>query len=1277
CSCVAALAAAAGWAGCDSISQPEFVTGASVTDNVAPNLTIINPDANLSISQGANLVIEWIDTDRDDNARIAFRLTSVEDPSVSFPLVDTIEENGGTDQFTVNTQLLPLGMYNLRGTIDDGVNRAVSAVATNRQAGLGEVVIRIVPSGGTSISNLPPQVFVRDPAFNLSVSQDDVITVRVQPTSRDPNLDPQRGPIIDDAYDIDSTARLFIALDLDHDPLNDNVIAPTADELIVLVGGTAGEEIVLGDPAARTFSIAVDISRVPIREDGSPYRIRATISDGQNPPVHTYAAGTINVVRAAASLTTDLRLMGKTLSGATFRGFNPGARLSTRMLNIRDFDLDGVDDFALVARFGNPRNFGNIGEAYVIYGLPGQRFGGEINVNSTSTSVPGFIVEAPPPRQEFRCGGFINVQTPRTEGITDVSFIPDLDGDNRPEIMVGCAHVDGVATMRDDDPGDNAPSGDETVAVDISLRQGTSELTEEAEPDDIQIDFAYFQMEDLVIDEAEPNTNFRSADLSWMNAGAGTRRWSMVKFRNVLQQFPDQDTPDRVQELSGDMTFRVLDPGGRATVHELFRDFNEAGDTFNSFGAPVPIIDYDEDELGTINADDSGAVSRVDIAQLLQRLLFGGLGASNNEIRLIFVPGDPANDEEAMNPASVASKEFGLDERDRPTIEISYERELLGSALGCYPDRFPNNFSDRMNLDNGCNERKFEALGFVTVISSTNRDAAVRVDPERLDEPLPDRLENTVVSLEVVGMRPADSLEFEIAAFATAIGREAGRTGGWRATPGQYDFFDDKRQGQPPLQGLFGQNVSWMPDINLDGFAEIVISSPRNERDYLDSLAIPGSTHEAGRIHYGSITVIPGGDHDVDTLRDKSGATTGTSSIPFLGDTNDTTGCETGQCPTMSRCDRFGVIGTWEIFAEGPDDLLGGASSPGDFNLDAVPDMICGAPRNDRSVDLADTGAMYVIYGRSPVGSVFLNLADDPDRRAPMLRVRGERPGDQIGWRQVTVSDVNGDGIDDVLFSSPSADFIVPRPECSNPDFEGALSLGFFNACRDMDEVFMDDTCKNFDYNNDRVVNDDDRDVFDCLVAGGTDCCPVDNGYAGVIFGGTNRRGDRVISQLGTEEFGGVAFYGSNAGDRAGYDVSSAGDFDKDGFGDILISAPGETRTDVNGRLRMGVTYLVFGGPHLETQEVPIELSEVGDRVQGMIFLSPYPAGAPDEAPTDFVGFLGDINDDGFGDIAIGVSMADLIDPDFPQGGGSSNETGRLPNQGDAYLVYGNNIGQR
>lgn len=307
-----------------------------------------------------------------------------------------------------------------------------------------------------------------------------------------------------------------------------------------------------------------------------------------------------------------------------------------------------------------------------------------------------------------------------------------------------------------------------------------------------------------------------------------------------------------------------------------------------------------------------------------------------------------------------------------------------------------------------------------------------------------------------------------------------------------------------------------------------------------------------------------------------------------------------------------------------------------------------------------------------------------------MLRVRGLKRGDQIGWRQAAGLDVNGDRIDDVFIASPRTDFGGITRTC--PFETGDLPLSSFNGCvtNSPDQLFSDDNCSQFDFDSDGDVDDDDECVFCCLSSEcspdaectfgrGGDCCAdlVDNGFVGIIFGGVMIDGDRTIAQLATSQLPGVIFFGSQAGHRAGMDVSSAGDFNKDGFGDILIVAPGESRADSAGRQRLGVVYLIFGGTHLTNTRW--NLKDVGSTaLPGMVFVSPYVRGRPNEAAPITADLIGDINNDGFGDIAIGNPRADFIDPSFPQGPnapGSDPATGRRSDVGDVYVIYGNNFG--
>ena len=621
------------------------------------------------------------------------------------------------------------------------------------------------------------------------------------------------------------------------------------------------------------------------------------------------------------------------------------------------------------------------------------------------------------------------------------------------------------------------------------------------------------------------------------------------------------------------------------------------------------------------------------------------------------------------------------------------------ATFGCYPDFLVNNLTDP---GSGVTDNFAYAGGMGVIVNSTNRDSSGLINTQRL--------ESTVIDLELCGQptvvlgvsgqdRVGNVFPRADNALASNIGtdtQEGGRIAGARMIAGGYDSV---RQDEGPREGLFGRTFRSLGDLTADGLSEFVVSAPLNERYLADLQTAFGFT--AGQfqstIFDASITVLPGTNYNLETWRDENDEG-GAAITPFIDHWRhpDNGDCEANP-PEPRHFDR--PTDSFGIFAEDVDDFLGDGQSAGDFNQDGLDDILCGAPLNDRSGSLVDSGATYVIYARSVFGEIQLADADSATVRPPMLRLRGLNRGDQIGWQQTSGLDVNGDRIDDVFVASPYTDFgDVERVICA-VDFNGDgiadaddLKVIDFNSCRSSygDEVFSDDGCKAFDYDNDGDIDDEDRCVFCCLsddcevddtcVNGrGLDCCAdmVDNGFVGVIFGGEYIDGDRTIAQLATSQLPGVVFYGAAAGYRAGVDISSAGDFNQDGFGDILIAVPGEPRLDSAGRTRQGVVYLIFGGTHLTN--TTWSLADVGStELPGIVFLSPYTRGRPNEAAPESVAYIGDINSDGFGDIAIGNPKADFIDSTFPQGPdapGSDPSTGRRSNVGDAYIIYGNNFG--
>ncbi|MEK7757347.1 MAG: integrin alpha, partial [Planctomycetota bacterium] len=431
-----------GIASCGTAPTPFLVQGPSQFGNDPPTLEITEPIANITRGQGDPFLIRWTDTDRDSNATIRFSLLNTETNAL-IVLVEGLDENDrtGTDTQLVGTGLIPVGTYNILGTISDE-DTSVEVFATTAGTTPQRVIVTIVGEGGGP-QTVPPILTVTAPAFNLSVAQDDELVVLVQPSAL--------VPVITVPFDPDSGITLYLVLDLDLDPNNDDPANPDPSQIIVL----ESRNVAVGAFAEESFTRRIDLATVPARASGEPYFIRVTADDGTNPRVHQYAVGTINVVQLAAG-TVDLSDVGRKLSGARLYGFNPGANVGSSVANVKDFDADGIDDFVVVARFGNPQNVGPVGEAYLLYGRDNLRFGGTISVNSISQTVSGVVFAAPPVRRFV-----IPALFPETLGITDVGFIRDLTGDGRPDLLFGLPLVHGALDSTDYDPGDDPPQPQE------------------------------------------------------------------------------------------------------------------------------------------------------------------------------------------------------------------------------------------------------------------------------------------------------------------------------------------------------------------------------------------------------------------------------------------------------------------------------------------------------------------------------------------------------------------------------------------------------------------------------------------------------------------------------------------------------------------------------------------------------------------------------------------------------------------------------------------------
>lgn len=296
----------------------------------------------------------------------------------------------------------------------------------------------------------------------------------------------------------------------------------------------------------------------------------------------------------------------------------------------------------------------------------------------------------------------------------------------------------------------------------------------------------------------------------------------------------------------------------------------------------------------------------------------------------------------------------------------------------------------------------------------------------------------------------------------------------------------------------------------------------------------------------------------------------------------------------------------------------------GDVNGDGIPDFAVGSkevrqtftdPQNPSGPKV---GALFIVFNRQTgvEGDYLLDrMALPPNfaNRVHGVLLRGATATEQMGRVFDTAHDFNGDGIDDVVVGA-----------------EG------------------------YDANRGQVL----------VIFGSTTLESPAGGWtaADVIAAGR-----------------GVRFRGERAGDLAGANVAGAGDVDGDGYGDILIAAPGAD-VDLNGdgvpEQDVGVVYLIYGAPDYVGRDLSLSLvgtielpgvkftgRRTGDQLGGGQIEFPAATGIylnPNNDPTTVysrgVAGLGDIDGDGKEDFAISAMLADPHD---------------RVNAGEVYVLYG------
>lgn len=346
-------------------------------------------------------------------------------------------------------------------------------------------------------------------------------------------------------------------------------------------------------------------------------------------------------------------------------------------------------------------------------------------------------------------------------------------------------------------------------------------------------------------------------------------------------------------------------------------------------------------------------------------------------------------------------------------------------------------------------------------------------------------------------------------------------------------------------------SVSSAGDVNGDGFADIILGSPKGDDG--------GSSVGEGYIVFGG-----------------SGA---------FG--ANVSGRQVLDLSSLSASGGFIIQG---------DEAAGQAGRQvagiGDVNDDGFDDVMLSAPFTDNPT--ANVGEAYVVFGGDGIfGSIVSgrSVVDVANLTATQgFVIRGGASSDQLGrFAFSKLGDINDDGIADLVINAPFADGGAVDSGGAYVVFGTTSGFGDAVGGRQIVELASLNSSQGFIV---RGAAEDDRlrsgtgagdfngdGVADLLVgARKHDSGGVDAGAAYVVFGGkgtfgNTMAGQQVLDLANLSAAEGIFIQGDTASDDAGQSVSAAGDINGDGIDDIILGAPDGD----DGGSDAGEAYIVFG----------------------------------------------------------------------------------------------------